>query len=250
MERRKFLEKILVGSTILALDGLTNLAHASPKQDPKELSKLIEKILKEQNINKVTVSHVLAVVEIESNFNQNASRHESNVNDTSYGLMQILTGTAKELKRKHPNLQNLRDPASSLYKPEINLTYGSVYLNDIIQPYLKDQNAIELAVAGYNAGPLTPRNARIQEQLNDLLNLNLTLNGRLKPKDIKTFQEYWNKHSSRKLEVDSILGQKTNEALQTAWKYFNPNKPNPSGIIPVQSLNHIKKFKVALSKYT
>lgn len=86
---------------------------------------------------------VLALIRQESAFQKNA---QSPAN--ARGLMQLLTGTAKEMAR------SLRMSSVSLpwglYTPEINIKLGSFYLRKRVEAY---KGHVPLALASYNVGP-------------------------------------------------------------------------------------------------
>src|SRR3989344_9160468 len=197
--------------------------------------------------------HVIqAVIQIESNGNPNAQRYEAHIDDTSYGLMQILTGTARELERTFSDLPRLgntsEDVRRSLLNPEINQTYGRRLLETGYNQY----GDVRLAVAAYNAGPFTPRNARVQQQLNELVGAFLTLDGSLGPQSresISMFQrEYTAQHPQDPLVVDGKLGPQTYSRIQSVWQERNPGRENPIGIIPDNRYtpHHIRKFDQVL----
>lgn len=73
-----------------------------------------------------------AVAEVESNFNPRAVSHRGAV-----GLVQVLPSTA-------------RMSAEGLLDPETNLDRGAAYLRFLLERFGGD---LELALAGYNAGP-------------------------------------------------------------------------------------------------
>lgn len=79
----------------------------------------------------------------ESGWNPGAFRYEAAVNDASYGLMQILLGTAKS-SLNNPNLT-----PSDLFVPDINIAAGSAYLRYQIGRYGGDYRK---AVSAYNCG--------------------------------------------------------------------------------------------------
>lgn len=81
------------------------------------------------------------------------SRQESMLNPVikswagAVGLMQLMPGTARQIARKE---KWEFDGVSSLTDPEVNIQYGSTYLNWMLSRF--DNNRI-LAAAAYNAGP-------------------------------------------------------------------------------------------------
>ncbi len=54
-------------------------------------------------------NYISAIFDIESSDNPNAQRYEPGINDTSYGLGQILTNVALTLERRNPNLPRISD---------------------------------------------------------------------------------------------------------------------------------------------
>jgi len=83
-----------------------------------------------------------AVIKVESNYDPNARRYEAHLNDSSWGLMQVLLKTARWIRKE----QTLT--ASTLVKPSVNVNTGTMYLGWLLQKYsnLKD------VIAAYNAG--------------------------------------------------------------------------------------------------
>lgn len=196
---------------------------------------------KEYNLN----DYVNAVIEIESHGNPNAKRYEPHLKDTSYGLGQLLTQTALELEGRHPELPRLGitkdEVKSNLCNPDINRKYTAALFEEELDFY---GNA-DLAVAAYNAGHLTPRNARIQEMLNDLYCAGLVTDGVLGKKTKEVVEEFQAKHD---LKVDGVVGKQTYGKLQEVYKKRFPERENPKGIVPVNNYtpNHINKFRNAL----
>ena len=86
---------------------------------------------------------VKAIIEIESNWNPSAYRYEAHLKDASWGLMQVLLKTAREISG------NKSLTATELLKPEINIDIGTKYL---AQQYRRYHGNIYDAVAAYNAG--------------------------------------------------------------------------------------------------
>ncbi|MBI4463255.1 MAG: transglycosylase SLT domain-containing protein, partial [Acidobacteria bacterium] len=99
--------------------------------------------------------HVVAgLIRQESEFNPTA-RSRSNAR----GLMQLLPTTAQEVARKVPDRQARQYSLAKLFLPEINLIYGTHYLKTVLERF---DGKMELALAGYNAGP-----RRVQEWLSE-----------------------------------------------------------------------------------
>jgi soluble lytic murein transglycosylase len=84
---------------------------------------------------------VAAVVYVESRFDPNAKSAAGAI-----GLMQLLPETAKGIARR---TGGDRFVVADLRDPEINVRYGSWYLNHLRQKY----DDLSLALAAYHAGP-------------------------------------------------------------------------------------------------
>lgn len=91
----------------------------------------------------VDPSLVKAIIKNESNFNPMAYRHEPHINDTSWGLMQVLLKTAREVSG------NSSLTATELIKPEINIDVGTKYIAKQLSRY---NQSVKDAIAAYNAG--------------------------------------------------------------------------------------------------
>jgi len=95
----------------------------------KDIKELVKRYSKQYGVD---YSLVLAILEVESNFDPYAVSHAG-----AQGLMQIMPITQRELEIYSP------------YDPEENLQGGIKYLKRLLDKY-KD---IKLALAAYNAGP-------------------------------------------------------------------------------------------------
>lgn len=102
-----------------------------------------EDIIRQQASDKgVDAELIAAVINVESNF----------VNQTSHadarGLMQVTPDTANEIERKSGG--TTFDPDTDLSDPQINIQYGTFYLDEMLERYGGNEVA---ALAAYNAGP-------------------------------------------------------------------------------------------------
>ncbi len=189
--------------------------------------------------------YIDAVIQIESGGNPRAARYERHLGDWSYGLGQLLTRTARDIERRHPNLPRLGNTPNqiknALFNPEVNRAYTKTLFKEELDFYSDPF----LAVAAYNSGHLTPRNARCQEQLNDLYNINLTTDGIIRRESRRVVKRFQN---DNRLQADGCLGPTTHRVLQSVWTRNYPGQPNPLGIIPINKYtpNHVRKFKRAL----
>lgn len=104
------------------------------------LEPIIQKVAQKYN---VPASLIKAIIQVESNWDINASRYEANVKDASWGLMQVLLKTARDILGK-PNLT-----ISELQQPETNIEAGTAYLAYQLKRY---NRSIPDAIAAYNAG--------------------------------------------------------------------------------------------------
>lgn len=195
---------------------------------------------------------VEAVIKVESNGNPKAMRYEKNLGEWSYGLGQLLYTTAREIEVKHPELPRLgktrAERVESLLDGEINKQYTEAHYRDNWNFYNADPF---LAVAGYNSGQFTPRNARCQEQLMDLYTVKFVKNGLFTAKKnpkarsiLKQFQR------ENKLKSDGSLGSKSYAKLQEVWEKRFPQKSNPFAVIPQNGTTprHVEKFRKALEE--
>jgi soluble lytic murein transglycosylase-like protein len=90
----------------------------------------------------VPVPWIQTVIEAESSFNPRAFRAEPQINDASYGLMQLLTSTARgDLGYTGSN--------DGLFDPETNINLGTRYLAQLRARWGDDLRAVYSA---YNSG--------------------------------------------------------------------------------------------------
>lgn len=93
------------------------------------------------------VADVLAIIQIESSFQPGAYRAEPQIGDASYGLMQILYGTAVD--------RGYSGPPEGLYDPETNIRYGMAQLRwswDFLARRAGAAPSQSLWIGSYNAG--------------------------------------------------------------------------------------------------
>jgi len=64
--------------------------------------------------------------------------------------MQLLPSTARYMSPRIPDRRVRSYTLASLYRPEINLIYGTHYLRQVLDQF---SGTVEHALAGYNAGP-------------------------------------------------------------------------------------------------
>lgn len=86
---------------------------------------------------------VKGIIKKESNWDVNASRYEAHLKDSSWGLMQVLLQTAKEV------LGNTGLTISQLIAPETNIAAGTGYIAKQLGRY---GGNVRDAIAAYNSG--------------------------------------------------------------------------------------------------
>lgn len=97
------------------------------------------------NTYNVPVALLLAMGQVESGFNPNVVSSSGAI-----GIMQLMPGTAASL--------GVDDP----YDPRQNIMGGAKYVSQLIDQFQDFPNALELVIAGYNAGPQAVVNAGYQ----------------------------------------------------------------------------------------
>ena len=97
------------------------------------------------NTYNVPVALLLAMGQVESGFDQNVVSGAGAI-----GIMQLMPGTAASLGVENP------------YDPRQNIMGGAKYVAQLIEQFRDFPNALELVIAGYNAGPQAVVNAGYQ----------------------------------------------------------------------------------------
>lgn len=224
----------------------------------QNIIKSTEKNIKNNFYNNFNIEdYVNAIIKIESNGDAKASRYEPHLNDTSYGLGQLLTSTAKGLEKKYPYLPRLGNTQEEIKKnlcdEKINKQYTTAYFKELLEIYKEDEFAPELAVAAYNSGPTKPRNALYQRLLNKgLYNQNTSKRiiedgviGTLTKEKIKEFQSEYD------LNCTGELNQETLYEMNRVVRDFGEEDYKRIGIIPINRYtpNHVNKFKKTLESF-
>jgi len=123
-------------------DGTPFIYNESPRQHaarvatdmvPVPQARIEELIDRNARVNGLDPKLVKAVVQVESGYNQKALSSKG-----AMGLMQLMPATA--------DLMGVSDP----YDPVQNLRGGTAYLRQLLRRF---SGKLELALAGYNAGP-------------------------------------------------------------------------------------------------
>lgn len=132
-------------STTVAQAGLT-----APQLVQEAISTAAAKYALDANLIK-------AIIAAESAWNPGALRAEPQINDASYGLMQILLATARGMQ---PGVT-----AGDLFIPSINVDLGSRYLAAQVNRY-----GYPAGVSAYNAGHPITGNATYVQTVDDYYN--------------------------------------------------------------------------------
>jgi soluble lytic murein transglycosylase-like protein len=103
----------------------TKLVAADPEIEPL--------IIRHSDAQQLDPKLVKALIQVESGYNQRARSNKG-----AMGLMQLMPGTASDLRVQNP------------YDPDDNLRGGTAYLRQMIDRF---NGKLEWAVAAYNAGP-------------------------------------------------------------------------------------------------
>jgi soluble lytic murein transglycosylase len=123
--------------------------HISAAGDllPKEIWEILYPVKYWESIERYSKDHevdpylVAALIRQESTFNAGIRSGAG-----ARGLMQIMPHTGRNLARKHNRRYQTRD----LYNPEINIRYGTHYLQEVLERF---GGRLDYALASYNAGP-------------------------------------------------------------------------------------------------
>jgi len=118
-DKNSWVKRNLVRSVVYTLLGLGvvsavagSIANAEQAREKLGIERRVENVQSAKPQEKRDYSlddYINAVIEIESHGNPNAERYEASINDTSYGLGQVLTGVALVLERRYPNLPRISD---------------------------------------------------------------------------------------------------------------------------------------------
>ncbi len=190
-----------------------------------------------------------AIAQVESSNNPNAERYEKHLDsnplthleDTSYGVAQFIPTRARELERRFDYLPRLGQSEDeiirSLKNPEINLVYLKANLDEAMVMYGK----VDLAIAAHNSGLTAPRNARIQEMLNEVIGTSLKTDGIIGKKTklaITKFQRTYGIKATGRLDSSTL------ERLRNTWRNIFPDSENVAGIVPKNGTTEFYVHKV------
>jgi hypothetical protein len=143
--RSAFFATAAAGLGYLAMTGQLNLPGAA-KMDPSEVLAIVNRVNAEMGYWH-DAHDVLAVIAVESRFDRNAYRFEAKLNDASYGLMQVLSSTARDM--------GYAGPVEGLFDPETNIRVGMLYLRwvwNFLESRLGRPPTYDEWLSGYNGG--------------------------------------------------------------------------------------------------
>ena len=139
MKKTVIILSILIISALIALFWVQIDTAISEFCHPLEYVDIVESCAKEYTIPKELI---YAVIKTESDFKSDAVSNKGAI-----GLMQITPDTFDWLCMKNSDSDS--DP-DRLYKPEVNIRYGTLYLDMLYSEFDGD---MKTALAAYNAGP-------------------------------------------------------------------------------------------------
>ncbi len=129
---------VILITTIVIIIYVNSTKNLGKALHPTEYDEYVYKYSEEYELDP---NLVFAVIKAESNFDPNA---ESNVG--ALGLMQIMPETFEWLQTYKNGEANM--DYTYLYEPEVNIEYGCIFLQFLLDRYTSE----ETAVAAYNAG--------------------------------------------------------------------------------------------------
>ena len=127
----------IVAGVLLGAGAIATAVHFTRWKNVSAFDDLIKK---HAQANGIEPSLVKAVIATESGFDPAASRFEPHLNDSSFGLMQVLTHTAGDVGVS----------ADELKTPEGGIIAGTRYLRIMFKTFNGDEAK---AIMAYNAGP-------------------------------------------------------------------------------------------------
>lgn len=153
IDRKTGIVLVVTGVSLYAL-AKSGVAFATKgKEIRQKLASLDEQVYKEAAKWKLPPDLIRAVIWVESRGDPKAQRYERKIDDSSYGVMQVLLGTAIEM--------GFKGGAPELLDPAANMHYGCRYLTKQLKRYGGD---IPSAIAAYNAGGAYKRRGRFVNQ--------------------------------------------------------------------------------------
>ena len=125
---------------------------AAPDEIPLEIIRSVYPVREGETVAELSEKYrldsdlVLSLIHQESVFNPTAKSPAG-----ARGLMQIMPATGKGIAK---DLNFSPYKTSMLYDPRVNISFGTYYFSDLVDEF---QGKVEVALAGYNAGPARAR---------------------------------------------------------------------------------------------
>jgi hypothetical protein len=141
-----------LGSDDGADETSTGVITGSTVLTPSQISSLASSVLEQMRIGDVTPQMVTAIATIESGGDPGALRQEPAINDASYGLMQVLLGTATWLATGMGYTAYGTPTAATLLTADGGMYFGCAYLH-WLRNYQGTVQSDAWVVAAYNGGP-------------------------------------------------------------------------------------------------
>lgn len=136
MKAKKRIRGLVIIIVLIAI--VMNIKIIGRKIYPIKYANYIKKYSVEYNFNPYVIA---AVIKTESNFDKDARSKKNAI-----GLMQMTPSTAEEVSKK----MGIKDfEVEMLYDPELNISMGCWYLNDLREEFGAN---MELILAAYNGG--------------------------------------------------------------------------------------------------
>lgn len=120
---------------------------------PQTLDPIINEMGQKYSVDPALIK---AHIKAESNWDVNASRYEVHKEDASWGLMQLMLATAREIL-KQPDMTT-----TQLINPRVNIEAGTAYIARQMKRY---GGNVKNAISAYNAGT-----AKMKSGTNDFIN--------------------------------------------------------------------------------
>lgn len=128
-----------------------------------EIYMMADEMIRQYGFHRVNPLMLTTVSKIESSFKRKAYRYESHIDDASYGLTQVLYGTAKWLQSEMGYNKRPIISGEGMYNAVTGLYFGASYLDWLIKSYGGTEEQI---IRRYNGGPNGDKFASTQHHWN------------------------------------------------------------------------------------
>lgn len=132
-------------------------APSVPQKIPDVLSlsdarKIAKNIVDTYFRGRVDPAMLTAMMQIESSFRPSATRFEPHLNDSSFGLMQVLFSTAKWLRNELGYRAFSLSDGAAMFDPATSVYFGAAYV-DWLTKHPRADGSEAWIVMSYNGGP-------------------------------------------------------------------------------------------------